>query len=218
MKSPIFLSASIPYGARAQQYQPDPLAVREAVHALVGLVLPDRLLVFGGHPAISPFVWEAAHSLGRDEAVVIYQSELFRKHIPKQAHYFKQLLWTRDIQNDLELSLARMRDLMIVKRKDERGNEVAKPYGAAFFIGGMEGVEEEWDVFRKTYDLVPAIPMASTQGAALRILDDRRYHVSPVYGRGKLNSALKGASNLIPELRSNLNYRSLFREILATVP
>lgn len=218
MKSPIFLSASIPYGARAKQYQPDPLGIREAVHALVGMALPDRNLVFGGHPAISPFVWEAAHSLGRDEGVVIYQSELFRKDIPTEASYFKQLVWTQSVQNSKDQSLARMRDLMIVQRKNENRQEIVKPYGAAFFIGGMNGVEEEWDIFRNFYELVPAFPVASTFGAALRVYENQRIYFSPMYGPHNLAKSILGDQDLMRELLICLNYRSLFRTILANIP
>ncbi|HMF36309.1 MAG TPA: hypothetical protein VKF17_06700, partial [Isosphaeraceae bacterium] len=63
--APIFLSASVP-NRDLQTYVPDPVAIREAVRALVGITLavPGRLLIFGGHPAISPMVWEDAESLG----------------------------------------------------------------------------------------------------------------------------------------------------------
>ena len=63
--APIFLSASVP-NRDLQTYVPDPVAIREAVRALVGITLavPGRLLIFGGHPAISPMVWEDADSLG----------------------------------------------------------------------------------------------------------------------------------------------------------
>jgi hypothetical protein len=58
-KEPIFLSASIP-DRDPYVRDSDPLAIREAVLALVAVTVRERRLVFGGHPAISPLVEHAA--------------------------------------------------------------------------------------------------------------------------------------------------------------
>ena len=44
-------------------------------------------------------------------------------------------------------------------------------FTAAFFIGGMEGVEEEFALFRDRWPAVPAFPIASTGAAARRLFD-----------------------------------------------
>lgn len=56
--APVFLSASIPDPARDKRYfgTGDTIAIRDAVIALVSVVLPRTKLVFGGHPAITPLV------------------------------------------------------------------------------------------------------------------------------------------------------------------
>jgi hypothetical protein len=46
----------------------------------------------------------------------------------------------------------------------------AAEFSAAFFIGGMEGVEEEFALFRDRWPDVPAFPIASTGAAARRLL------------------------------------------------
>jgi len=102
-----FLSASVPYGKRALEYKPDPIAVRDAVQALVSVVIRDSMLVFGGHPAITPLIWDAVGSIEEDymidkgsrsvqngkwdyrlpnrfhRNIVVYQSEFFKKIVPK---------------------------------------------------------------------------------------------------------------------------------------
>ena len=54
----IFLSASIPVKDRNPKYftTVDVLAIREAIRALVTVVLPKTILVWGGHPAIIPII------------------------------------------------------------------------------------------------------------------------------------------------------------------
>ncbi len=186
--APIFLSASVP-NRELDKYEPDPVAIREAVRGLVGIALavPGRLLVFGGHPAISPMVWEDAESLGAADRVFIYQSELFRPVVPKEAHFFEalnHLVWTpavphSDPKLQRELSLDVMRRAMIERRlRDAR--KVDDPmapadfpeYSAGVFIGGMDGIEDEWRRFRGHYTQLTALLVASTAGAARQLLND----------------------------------------------
>ena len=76
----IFLSASVPLPTRNRVFfdTADVLAIREAIKALVEVVLPVGSITCGGHPAITPllalFAREA--SLDRDR-LAIYQSRLF---------------------------------------------------------------------------------------------------------------------------------------------
>src|SRR5262249_43027101 len=155
-----FLSASIPYGPRAETYRPDPFAVREAVRALVAETVPRRPLVFGGHPAISPLVWEAANSLNATENVYIYQSMMFWDSGPPEALFFAsqhRLVWVpavplpgagRDGPYDLDASLDALRKKMIWDRTLEDPNSPPlPPFAAGVFLGGMNGVEVEWDMF-----------------------------------------------------------------------
>jgi hypothetical protein len=204
-KGPIFLSASIPYGDRAKIYPPDPVAIRDAARALVAETVPDRILVFGGHPAISPLVWEASRSLQETDKVYIYQSEMYRQKIPREARYFKNLVWTNTLGSDTDQNLGHMRQLMIGQRTDEQRTFIHPEFAAAFFIGGMNGVEDEWDMFRRTYPRVPVFPVASTEGAAERIA--RSPAVQKLLGPGLLSA-----------LTQDLNYRGLFRRLLRGVP
>ena len=61
-RRPVFLSASVPDPLRNPRYfeSADPARIRQAVGALVRVAAPSARLVFGGHPAISPLVLDAA--------------------------------------------------------------------------------------------------------------------------------------------------------------
>jgi hypothetical protein len=161
--SRFFLSASIPDPRREPLYYEtaDFTAIREAVSAVSTVALKRGELVFGGHPAISPLVLIVAKVLDATERVSIFQSEYFRDEIPPESAAFRRLVWTPRVGADREASLLQMRRTMI----DTGG------FAAAFFVGGMEGVEEEFALFRGRWPNVPAFPNASTGAAARRLLD-----------------------------------------------
>lgn len=156
----VFLSASIPDPSRDPVYHRtgDVVRIREAVAALVEVVLPRGRLVWGGHPAIAPFVRRVAERLGRADRVETWQSEYFRGRIPPDTQQLPGIRWT-PAGRDRADSLAIMRRQMLA----------AHPYAAAVFIGGMEGVEDEYTVVRELLPDVPAFPLASTGAAALRL-------------------------------------------------
>jgi hypothetical protein len=206
-QAPVFLSASVP-DREPDKYLADPVAVREAVRSLVAVVVPERVLVFGGHPAITPLVWDAAYSLSASEFVWIYQSELYLPLVPAQARFFRNLVWTpiqpgADIKNpnDREESLKTMRKWMIEQRRLPGLRKPFDPFGAGVFIGGMDGVEKEWEMFVRTYPQARALPIASTEGAA-RHLWNNPSRAPP----------LPPATWVT--LENDLNYRGLFRRLL----
>ncbi|MFL5354923.1 hypothetical protein [Archangium sp.] len=136
----MFLSASLPSPERHPAYaaSTNPVAIREAVRALAEVVVPAARLVFGGHPDISPRVHDEAERPGAADNVLIYQSRFFEKVIPPASQSFRQLIWT-PAGADRESSLLLMREQML---QSER-------FHAGVFIGGMEGVEEEFELFRR---------------------------------------------------------------------
>ncbi|QSQ17922.1 SLOG domain-containing protein [Myxococcus landrumensis] len=160
---PIFLSASVPLPGRGQVYlsTANILGIREAVAALTVVVLPTDRLVFGGHPAISPLVHLAAERLGAADRVYIYQSAFFQSVIPPSSLRFRHIIWTPP-GVDRSSSLLRMREQMI-------GSE---DFRAGVFIGGMDGVEEEFELFRRHHPKAALLAVAST-GAAARVIFDR---------------------------------------------
>jgi hypothetical protein len=162
--SRVFLSASFPSGGRGELVRPyDVAAIADAVTALSRAVLgASWRLVFGAHPTISPLVLMVARELGRPGAVEIYQSEYFAGQVPDETvnlvdDGFGVIRWVPgDPGENRNLSLERMRDTMI-----ETG-----PYTAALFIGGMNGVVDEYQMIAKRWPEVPRLPLWAPGGAA----------------------------------------------------
>ena len=159
----VFLSASAPDPRRHPRYYTtsDVSAIREAIVALATVVLPTGRLLFGGHPAVSPLILLIAQQIGAVDRVRIYQSEFFRSVVPPESLAFPSIVWTPEIPGDRQGSLAAMRAAMLADF----------PVRSGVFIGGMEGVEEEYDLFRKQHASLPAYAIAST-GAAAKIIFD----------------------------------------------
>jgi hypothetical protein len=159
----IFLSASVPDPNGAPKYfrTADPLAIGAAVSGLVYITLGRRLSVWGGHPAITPMIWAAANDIGVDYAtwVHLYQSRFFEDDFPAENAHFQNVTYVDAIANDRNASLIEMRQRML---KDYQ-------YQAGVFIGGMKGIEDEFDLFRQLHPTATIVPIASTGGAALLI-------------------------------------------------
>lgn len=158
----IFLSASIPVQERHRKYidTADIVAIRDAVRALATVVIPKSHLVWGGHPAITPLIHYVMAKMNADlkEHITLYQSQEFEQFFPKDNAFFENVIITPK-GNDRDQSLIIMRDAMIKNH----------PYKAGIFIGGMEGVEEEFHLFKESHPDALLLPIAST-GAAAKIL------------------------------------------------
>jgi hypothetical protein len=189
MTQRIFLSASVPDPARHPRYHEtaDRTAIRDAVRALATVVIPKCHLVWGGHPAITPLIAEVLSAVSPDSVarVTLFQSSFFERVFHIENGAFNNVVYVNAIDDNRELSLRAMRDEMLTSAK----------FSAGVFIGGMEGVEEEYDLFRLHQPDAVVLPIASS-GAAAEILY-RRYE-----------------QNLPKALTSDLAYPSLFRTLL----
>jgi hypothetical protein len=187
----IFLSASVPLPSRNPSYfkSANVIAIRDAVRALT-IVISERhiTLVFGGHPAISPMIRLQIAQTGNRVAdhVVMFQSRFFERQFPDDNAAFEKIELVDAVQHDREKSLLRMREAML-----------AKSFDAGVFIGGMEGVEQEFDMFRHLQPGVPVFPIAST-GAAAGILFARDRELQYKH----------------PELLDEISYLTLMRDLL----
>ena len=107
--------------------------------------------------------------------------------MPKEAHFFEalnHLVWTPAVPDPdpavrREKSLDLMRRAMIERRvldatKVDDPNFLADfpEYSAGVFIGGMEGIEDEWKRFRGHYPAARALLVASTAGATRVLMND----------------------------------------------
>lgn len=166
----VFLSASIPYlgNNKNPKYleNADMIAIREAVLAVATVIVPNYCLIWGGHPLITPFIHSIYCSFNDKkndvevnadyhDHVRLYQSDFFKGKFIKQNDDFETVVHTKAIDNDIFKSLELMRNEMICKNT----------YIAGIFIGGMDGIEVEYKLFRKAHPLAPIIPLFSTGGA-----------------------------------------------------
>lgn len=185
----VFLSASVPLPERDRVFfdTADVLAIREAIKALVEVVLPIGRITCGGHPAITPLLALFAREAGLDrDRLTIYQSKLFVGHLPAELANFVNVHMVPAVGNDRNASLTAMRREMINSRS----------FSATVIVGGMEGIYEEYDLFVERHPNATVLPLSTTGGAA-RI----------VYARGEYD----------PILARDRTYSSLFRRKLMLV-
>ena len=193
---PVFLSASVPDPRRPEKYfkTGDTIAIRDAVIALVTVVLPRTKLVFGGHPAITPMVKWVADQFGAFEKVRMFQSKFFRDSYLEDLERFRYEE-TEIVQGDRDLSLKSMRTQMINSEN----------FSAAFFIGGMEGVEEEYQLIARLKPQVPRFPVYTTGGAA------------EILWMREAEAAYHPRAQNLKDLRAKTSYVALFTGVLEGV-
>lgn len=186
----VFLSASIPLPERHPKYYEtaDVIAIRDAIIALSTLLIPNFRIIWGGHPSITPLInyvieqklksnldridkWEKLNEEEKfqlemklknniQEHVVLYQSLFFQDKFIDDINKFENVIFTENT-GDIHSSIQHMRNRMF----DEFN------YSAAVFIGGMDGIEVEFNMFRERHPNALVLPIAST-GAASRIVYD----------------------------------------------
>lgn len=168
----IFLSASIPLKERKPIYYEtaDVIAIRDCVSSLAKVVLPECRLIWGGHPSITPLISSILESLNVNikEHVHLYQSDYFRQIFPIENEKFSESLIVTDNIGSRDESLALMRKKMIIEND----------FIAGIFVGGMEGVEDEFEIFTAAHPNALILPMASTGAAALKLFESGNFEGS----------------------------------------
>jgi hypothetical protein len=155
----IFLSASVPVVGSDRYFETaDPFLIQVAVREFMTLALGRRRVVWGGHPAITPMIWAVCQDLGirYSDAVLLYQSRFFQEVFPDENAHFANVVFVETVGNEREASLLAMRRAML-SRDD---------LDAAVFIGGMEGVLEEYEMFTQFHPSSKVVAVASPGGAA----------------------------------------------------
>ena len=184
----IFLSASVPKPGREFYGTEDVIAIRDAVIALASAVLanPEYHLIWGGHPSITPLIALVLerYNLKMSDRVTLYQSNHYREHFPPENQDIGIRVFTEDMGDDKN-SQRVMREKML------GDNE----YVAAVFIGGMDGIFKEFEMFRELHPKALVLPIASTGAAAKGLFD-------------------KYQGEFDERLLTELSYTSLFKEML----
>jgi len=187
----VFLSASVPLPDRDPRFfeTADVIAIRDAVKAFVQEFGPRHRVHFGGHPAVTPLVslMMKRHPEVENQHLYLYQSRFFSDQFPEENFDFVHKVYVDGVPGDREQSLLLMRQRMLTD----------KPITAAFFIGGMEGVIDEYQLIKKHQPGAKCFPVASTGGASLQIFQ---------------------SSEFDPMLINELTYRTLFRSIRKSLP
>ena len=161
----IFLSASVPQPDREFFGTENVYAIKEAVISFVRVCAEKKLpFYFGGHPAITPLVWNVAKNYYGDKepAIKIYQSRIFGDRIPKEVEHFKDVHLTDAVGGDIRQSVDRMREVMFEEN----------PTDCAVFVGGMDGVVVEAHIIKEMYPEARFLPIFSTGGAAKAIYEE----------------------------------------------
>jgi hypothetical protein len=171
----IFVSASIPDPQRWHG-QFDALEITDAVTALARVFLSAGYrIVTAAHPTISPLLLYIAAEFPQtiSNRIIIYQSLLFANDLPAATRRFEAdgigtIHWTPSVEGDRPVpgewhpSLRVMREQML--------GEVGPV--AACFVGGMEGIREEYDLFRELLPGRPTYPIGRPGGAAIALIDN----------------------------------------------
>ncbi|TAU59862.1 hypothetical protein ELI45_31035 (plasmid) [Rhizobium ruizarguesonis] len=162
MTEAVFLSAGVPDPRRGPSYAStaDTVAITAAVSALAYVALGRRLLIWGGHPAITPMILVMSEGMNIDYAgwVKLYQSEFFADEFPEDNERFHNVVFTKNLK-ERQSSLTLMRERMFTENE----------FKAAVFIGGMSGVVEEYELFKRYQPNAKVIPVTSTGGASLDV-------------------------------------------------
>lgn len=184
----VFLSASIPYPDRDKKFYDtaDIVSIRDAVRALATVVIPKAHLVWGGHPSITPLIRFVMDILNVNlkTHITLYQSLFFEEYFPPDNFAFENIVLTEKRNNRAE-SLELMRSNLI-KEND---------FKVGIFIGGMEGINDEYVMFKESHPNALILPIAST-GAAANILYENQHQ------------------SFDNRLKSDYAYMALFRDLL----
>lgn len=184
----VFLSASIPYPDRDKKFYDtaDIVSIRDSVRALATVVIPKAHLIWGGHPSITPLIRFVLDKMNIElnKHVTLYQSLFFEGYFPPDNFAFENIVLTEK-RNNRDESLDLMRSKLI--------NE--NDFKVGIFIGGMEGINYEYLMFKERHPNALILPIAST-GAAAKILYESQPQAYDI------------------RLKNDYAYMALFRDLL----
>lgn len=154
----IFLSASVPKVDREYFDTANPFLIHFAVREFLSTCLGRFRIVWGGHPAITPMVWAVCEELGVEYAksVSLFQSKFFKEEdFPEENTRFGNVTYVDSVEKSLAKSLYKMRVEML-----------SRDFEAAVFIGGMQGIFDEYRLFKEMHPETKVLSVYSPGGAA----------------------------------------------------
>jgi hypothetical protein len=190
----VLLSASVPSDKRNEKYTRIKNAQIQIEEAVIGLsrniFQAGGKIVFGAHPSISPLVAmiateytinkevENSEQIEKEEKPIsIFQSKAFADDIPKETTSlfdlgYSDIVWT-DAKNGEHYN-PNIQEITQCEKSLEfmRWEMVKGKIDALVCIGGMEGVELEFELFRKIHPDKPIFILKSTGGASKILADE----------------------------------------------
>lgn len=166
----VFLSASIPDPNRWTG-RFDPFGIADAVVATARSVFTRRAMILtAAHPTVAPLILQVADDFPGESGgpmVILYQSKLFEAVIPPattemMSRDYVEVVWTPAAEGDAPEpgnwteSLKAMRTAMMTD----------VPIVAAIFIGGMEGIIDEYERVGETHPSAARIALGRPGGEA----------------------------------------------------
>jgi hypothetical protein len=212
----VFLSASFPSGDRAERFPGHgPAEVADATTAIVrGVLTAGGQLVFGGHPTITPLVLLVAGEMrgrpnspsppagdpgaGSEPSIQVFQSDVYRDSVTDETRRLEELGYGRIVWTEAAEGESPRESVRSLRHMREQMLESCQPI-AGFFVGGMEGIHEEYQL-------------------ALDMLG-RDFRAFPVHGAGGAAQELAPAGP-VPEdvaeiLHTSTSYPALVHAALA---
>lgn len=197
----IFLSGSIPDTSRWDAPF-DALEITDAVVSLARVCLTRRhRLVTAAHPTLAPLLMYVAAELppSQDAQILVYQSLLFEDVLPTATRRFEadgigSINWTEAAVGDAPVPGQWNQSLRIMR---ERMLEDTEPT-AAVFVGGMDGIREEFSLFHEMFPTRPTYALGRPGGAAAEIPNPH-------------------SEELLEALASDSSYPSLWNKVLQDV-
>jgi hypothetical protein len=190
----ILLSASVPSDKRDPKYTKIKNAQTQIEEAVIGLsrniFQAGGKIIFGGHPTISPLVEMVATEYPikreienfernsiKDKPINIYQSKAYENEIPKQTKNlfdlgYSEIVWTEakngEKYNSQIKGVPQCKNSLEFMRKEMMSEKI----DALVCIGGMEGVETEFNLFREIHPDKPIFILRSTGGACAILAEE----------------------------------------------
>ncbi|MHA1370262.1 MAG: hypothetical protein ACTSRA_11170 [Promethearchaeota archaeon] len=147
--------------------------IREILCEIIQIILLNNsAIICGGHPSITPIMLSIVRNLkgklssNLQPMIYIYQSRFFQDQVPLETIQIEKegigrIIWT-PAGETLEESLIIMRDRMLSEMRID----------AAIFIGGMDGVKIEYEMFKQYYPDQPCYIIVFVGGASRNILKE----------------------------------------------
>jgi hypothetical protein len=190
----LLLSASVPSDKRDERFTKIKNAQIQIEEAVIGLsrniFQSGGKIIFGGHPSISPLVALVAtefslnkeienvdRSQSTSKQITIFQSKAYKAVIPEETTSlfnlgYSDIIWT-DAKNGEEFNPRIQKTSQCTRSLKFMRIEMMKgEIDALVCVGGMEGVEEEFKLFRELHPAKPIFVLKSTGGAS-KILADQ---------------------------------------------